>query len=1132
MRPPPPPPRPVPRPLLRLLVGPLCLIALALGQPCPAAAPASAPASIQGPDLVSNGDFEQAGGSASAPFPGWTFFSWDGAAQAAPDREARPSGGTTVHLHGTAPGKAAIHQRLHLVPGRYRLSALAASWGLRPGRDNLGGRLLLELPGSRPAMVKLPQGDQDWTPVDLVFEVTKETDSTLYCFLYGPGDLWLDEVRLTALAPDDPSPTGVQPAAASREPLRFTPPLVAADLLLAGYCADPEQAARPHCRRLAAADRAALIPPRHPGPRVLAAFDPPRSIGDGAGHVDLTPGKGLPTDWSGYDYLDLQIRNPGARPIDGLVEIRDARTANYWSRVNWYTRFLPGEQRLRIPLQVFVGEKSVIKERRRLALDAITRLFISVNGAGQVQVMDARLTSDPPYRNDFTRLLKLDGGTETSPVMGGFSPLTADLGYRPGRGYGFDPATRIPKGEDRRHPDNLLRDWLSIASGGLRFDLPDGDYGVWLMLEDPGYWEYVQNYDRRAVLAQGTEVYTDRMTAESLLARIFAHQHTEDLPGDDIWTRYIRSRYRPIEFQVRVTDGQLRLDFTAGAAKTFANTLSALLIWPMTEDRQARAFIEELWERLHEQYRNEYAEDREPSPAAAGATVAPAPGPIPELRVFHRHWGQDLKAADRPRPDESVARIEIVLAQGELEPLTLDLYALAGLTLTAAELDLPGLSADPYQVRHKLTRTTDDGARYAMLPRLLDPLTLPLQLPAGQSRRLWFSVTPQANCPAGTHEGTLRLTLGDGRRLSLPVAATVRPWPLPVANQPFGWLGSVPVYTESAFPAALAAKRAADIAPALELVRRHGMTTFTGGIGGVLPTKGASGLAIDFSTLDAVLTQGAPFPFPPHTYGGLAPRGIGFERYQVGDTLHAFGAPYPEVLARVLAATRAHLAGADRLEPIYTVGDEPSGAGIAQSAALADALRAAGARCSVFTSITDAKSPAAALVGRVDQVFLTHHNAWALGQIRAADGQCGTYNLGGRYARGLYQYRLHRLGCRAGYFQFAFNATHVDPYYALDGREDDFAAAFPTDQPGVLIPTQDLARFGEAIDDYRYLQALETAIARGGDHPAATRAARWLDELLNGLEVDHRALTAPPLDDQALDRMRGQAAAFIDELGR
>lgn len=101
---------------------------------------AAAPGDVR----VINGDFEQPAGPGASPVPGWTFYRWEGVATPSLDRAARTSGGAAAHLHGPDPGKAAIHQRLHLVPGRYRLSALTASRDLRPGKDNLTARLHLD----------------------------------------------------------------------------------------------------------------------------------------------------------------------------------------------------------------------------------------------------------------------------------------------------------------------------------------------------------------------------------------------------------------------------------------------------------------------------------------------------------------------------------------------------------------------------------------------------------------------------------------------------------------------------------------------------------------------------------------------------------------------------------------------------------------------------------------------------------------------------------------------------------------------------------------------------------------------------------------------------------------------------
>ena len=175
-------------------------------------------------------------------------------------------------------------------------------------------------------------------------------------------------------------------------------------------------------------------------------------------------------------------------------------------------------------------------------------------------------------------------------------------------------------------------------------------------------------------------------------------------------------------------------------------------------------------------------------------------------------------------------------------------------------------------------------------------------------------------------------------------------------------------------------------------------------------------------------------PFAPHTYSGLAPRKLGFERYRIGETQETLGLPYAQALKRILDATRAHAGGRGWPEPIYTVGDEPKGEGIAASAALADAVRAAGGRTSVFTSIRDRDSPALPLLGHVDLIYLT-------------------------------------------------------------------------------------------------LLALENAIARAGDTPKARSARRWLEQATENLDVDNRALVPPPLDDQALDAIRREAARLIAALG-
>jgi predicted transcriptional regulator len=103
-------------------------------------------------------------------------------------------------------------------------------------------------------------------------------------------------------------------------------------------------------------------------------------------------------------------------------------------------------------------------------------------------------------------------------------------------------------------------------------------------------------------------------------------------------------------------------------------------------------------------------------------------------------------------------------------------------------------------------------------------------------------------------------------------------------------------------------------------------------------------------------------------------------------------------------------------------------------------------------------------------------------------------------------------------------------YYALDGREDDLVAALPSAEAGKLIPTLEVERFREAVDDYRYLLALEQAIAAPVNPQAAATARVWLDNLMAGLTVDHTELADPPFDAADLDAIRAVARQFIIEV--
>jgi hypothetical protein len=435
-------------------------------------------------------------------------------------------------------------------------------------------------------------GKVGWRRLTANFSLPAAANMTLYFRVWASGWFLVDDVsvRLNRCAPYDNLTDAITIGNRTLEPLNFTPPMVFEDLLLCGYCtaASVNASAAPlpynqleHCVRCRAANRSALVPHQSDGAHPLTTFGidepglfspdktcwrytnrslhdarrdssgsppPPRSVLLYAGKYMVSQGallrQVLNGDWSTWSYLRVQYRHSSPNPQQLYIEVDDAHSSNYWDRLNWYTYLPPGQgwREAMLPLHQAVGEKSEIGVmRRRLDLSQVVKLGLSAMGDVDIEFASLVLIPTLPYQHDFSTLLKLDVQPRDAPVWWGFTGVYADP-YISRRGYGSSVGTKIWQTEDRQHPTALLGDWVSFESGGLQMLLPAGEYGVWLCMEDAGYWEYYQNYLTRAVTLQGRVAMNQTETLEQFWLRYYAHEHTEDLPGDDTFGRYITPR--------------------------------------------------------------------------------------------------------------------------------------------------------------------------------------------------------------------------------------------------------------------------------------------------------------------------------------------------------------------------------------------------------------------------------------------------------------------------------------------------------------------------------------------------------------------------------------------------------------
>ncbi|MEZ5853684.1 MAG: hypothetical protein R3D67_02665 [Hyphomicrobiaceae bacterium] len=990
-------------------------------------------------------------------------------------------------------------------------------------------------------------GDTGWRRFQFTFTVRQPGKTSIYLFNYGSGRVFFDGVSLEKVK-GCPKLADRFAFSDTDKALNFEPPLTDADWVLAGYCSASYANRHALCARLKKATRAPATPRsgRPKAPLLIADFDKVNPFDFGTpttsaairgaksgvvkagSYISARSKGGLPSDWSGYDWLRFDVANSSSTPQPLTVEIWDDKTNGYWERVNWYSFAAPGTSTIEVPLQTHVGEKSVIGARRRIDLKAIR--VVAVSGTKiDLKVDNLRLEADPPITSGFPELIALDAGPGSSPVMSGFTQFTTAQVYRPETGWGIIPGSAVARSEDRRHPDNLYRDWISFTGGGLQFDLPNGAYTVWMMLEDPGYWEYFPSYRVRTLLIQEKEVAAERPSYRDFLQRYFSHANDEDLPGSNIWQRYVQTRYRPQIYQAQVTDGRLTIRFKTNG-DPYANPLSALVIYPADRADKGKAFLQDLAKRREQQFNAEYRQILPPRSAdATGESNAANAG----LQLFHRPVGEPVYATDAPSKHELAARLRIELARGQIEPVTLSLRPSQKMTLVDARLTLPGLTVKPWLIRYRAKRQTEDGSIYMSVPRVLDPLEAsaeaPVILDAGVSRTLWFDVEAPATAAAGTARGNILLRFANGTSESIPVEAEVLPWSLPKVDIPIGYLGVAPSYPSVNYPE-LAARRIGELDASVKLLHHWGMTAASGGLSGITFNTYRDGVPlIDFTLPDRSMSAiRRYFNDEVLTYGGFQLSGT-LQPDAIVDTRGSLKRPFNVVLKDVLGAISRHGQAAHWLPLRFVVGDEPRGENVQRSIAMARAMKIAmpEVKTAVFTSFLKRNEETAALAGAVDRLYIAHHNADTIARIVGSGSECSLYNRSTRFERGFYLYKLRRLGCR-GHMMFAFSSVHADPWYGLDGREDEWVAVF-AHPDGRLRPALDFALYRVGVTDYRSLMVLERAIATAPDRPEKKAAQAFLADLERRTEVGH---TAPrPWKDGELDGVRHEVNRLIRALG-
>jgi len=839
---------------------------------------------------------------------------------------------------------------------------------------------------------------------------------------------------------------------------------------------------------------------------------------------------GLPEDWSRYDVVKMEIFNPSQKNIKMSIFIRDPMASRgYWAWHDRYTALSPGENTIQFAVaDLWRGE--ILRRDIPGMLDTKKITLLSMNADGVWYLDHVRLESFPAAKVSVPGLRAFDVGKAGTPGFPGFTALTEKSAYSKAAGFGWTRSD-FARRDDRIHPDNLFRDNLSCRNCELAVDVPDGKYRVHMQLEDPSYWELMQFYNRRTVKAEGATVVDETMGTKEFKRRYFLNQDAEDFPGDDPFEKYVETRHPWHVFEVEVADGQLNLAFRC--ADSYGNTLSALVLYPAEHKAAGDKFIDYVKALRRFDWAQRWKPVSKPpaEPRFSGRMAADARRD--GFVLFRISPDVDVSYGHVPVDDEALAELAASAARGEYESCSFGLRPakpLGKVEVTVSDLDGPGdaeiasADVDLRVGRYRFARHQGhQSGLYAVTERELRRFNRTgadeLRSDRGMARRFWLTVRPAPDAAAGLYKGTVTVRAEKGGTRRVPLKLRVLPIELPEPDHLFSLYG-IGVLPIAYFPK-MKAERPAQTERVYRDLRAHGINYLKDSgarvqwQGGKAVITNAEDLARSFA-----LRKRLGFREGPVSVGSRSGAA------QLASAERIQGLPRQEYIRRWHKEITDVFRSRGWPHPSFCYGDEPN---------VPETLIAlTRAHNNIHAVSPDIWTCIAYHTGNKESYELmksldVHHfkRFRPVGDFLMAKKHAKVLlvsNPGAtRMSYGLWSWRAKQERKIDGTITYSYTGNHVDIYYGLDAREDEYNMA-PPRIDGSFATRAAWERIREGIDDFRYAQALSKLT---GPHAAAAKDLLAKAYELGGGKRSGDAAKAP-----ALGAWRKKAQDLLARAGR
>ncbi|MGD9496038.1 MAG: hypothetical protein AB7Y46_06995 [Armatimonadota bacterium] len=378
-----------------------------------------------------------------------------------------------------------------------------------------------------------------------------------------------------------------------------------------------------------------------------------------------------------------------------------------------------------------------------------------------------------------------DMGSADSPLWPGFQRVTPDTAYSAEQGFGWLTPAEDLSAYLASNIDALAIDDISSPKSGVtaqfQVDLPDGEYSVWVLSGAMGNIWRLRSMRMPHELVVGDQVVASVIPPEE---KLFELANYEWSAGDDIWERYIASRFQWLRAEVTAADGKLLLafrpsiDFPVNAVVIAAREIAQRVQAQLDElDRTRRAAFYGIWQQVRP----------EPDPPAPVSEQERQRGYL----VAEVHCSDDTHPWSQPAPEADRQRIELFATPGEQEQASFAVYGLRDLeeitfTLGPMRGEAGTLAPEAFTLGLVQYAPWHGGRHDAPAYRIQECLILPLRptfVGEGTCKRFWITLNTPADAAPGVYRGTIEVSARNAPPASLELA--VRVVPIVLQTPPF-----------------------------------------------------------------------------------------------------------------------------------------------------------------------------------------------------------------------------------------------------------------------------------------------------------------------------------------------------------